>query len=114
MHQESACCAPSSTGDDAAGPGSAVKHQEAGRRIPAPAVSEPRGERAYARADGDMVLLPGGRFLMGSDDPVGYPADGEGPVHPVALRPFRIDSLAVTNAAFAAFVKASGYVTDAQ
>jgi formylglycine-generating enzyme required for sulfatase activity len=51
---------------------------------------------------------------MGSDDPAAYPADGEGPVHAVALRPFWIDPLAVTNARFDDFVRATGYVTDAK
>jgi len=61
-----------------------------------------------------MLLLPGGEFLMGTDDAIGYPADGEGPVHSVSLRPFWIDPFAVTNARFDAFVRASGYVTDAE
>ena len=30
-----------------------------------------------------MVLLPGGAFLMGTDDDCGYPEDGEGPVREV-------------------------------
>jgi formylglycine-generating enzyme required for sulfatase activity len=61
-----------------------------------------------------MVLLPGGEFLMGSDDPAGYPTDGEGPVRTVAVRPFLIDPYAVTNERFAAFAGATGYITDAQ
>jgi formylglycine-generating enzyme required for sulfatase activity len=61
-----------------------------------------------------MLLLPGGEFLMGTDDARGYPADGEGPVHRVSLRPFWIDPLAVTNARFEAFVEATGYVTEAE
>jgi len=61
-----------------------------------------------------MVLLPGGTFLMGSNDPGGYPADGEGPVRLVGLNPFWIDCTAVTNASFGAFVQATGYVTEAE
>ena len=61
-----------------------------------------------------MIALPGGRFLMGTDDPVRYAADGEGPVREVSLRPFWIDATAVSNAQFAAFVEATGYVTDAE
>lgn len=60
-----------------------------------------------------MVQLDGGPFLMGTPDADGYPADGEGPVHEVTLRPFWIDSTAVTNARFRAFIDATGYVTAA-
>ena len=93
---ESACCSPST-----------------GRKGP----REPG--QALPRADGDpgadgMVLLAGGRFLMGTDDGTGYPADGEGPAREVTVRPFWIDPLAVTNARFEAFRAATGYVTDGE
>jgi formylglycine-generating enzyme required for sulfatase activity len=61
-----------------------------------------------------MVALPGGAFLMGTDDAEGFPADGEGPVRRVHLPPFRIAPTAVTNAQFAAFVRATGYRTEAE
>jgi formylglycine-generating enzyme required for sulfatase activity len=61
-----------------------------------------------------MVLVPAGPFTMGGDDPDAFPADGEGPVREVTLSAYRIDPKAVTNAQFAAFVKATGYVTDAE
>ena len=61
-----------------------------------------------------MVLLPGGEFLMGTNDRDGYPSDGEGPVRRVTLRPFWVDATAVSNAAFGAFVQADGYVTQAE
>jgi formylglycine-generating enzyme required for sulfatase activity len=51
---------------------------------------------------------------MGTDDPEGYAADGEGPVHEVTLRPYRIDVHAVTNDDYAAFVDATGHVTAAE
>jgi formylglycine-generating enzyme required for sulfatase activity len=51
---------------------------------------------------------------MGSADSDGYPADGEGPVHHVVLRPFLIDPLAVTNECFRAFVEDTGHVTAAE
>ncbi|MFF8615599.1 formylglycine-generating enzyme family protein [Streptomyces sp. NPDC015350] len=60
------------------------------------------------------VLLPGGEFLMGAEDAEGFPNDGEGPVRPVRLAPFRIDACAVSNERFAAFVDATGYRTDAE
>jgi formylglycine-generating enzyme required for sulfatase activity len=51
---------------------------------------------------------------MGTDDAEGFPADGEGPPRLVRLRPFHIDPCAVTNERFAAFVAATGYVTEAE
>jgi sulfatase modifying factor 1 len=64
--------------------------------------------RAQAR-DG-MVSIPGGTFRMGSDDH--YPE--EAPVHLVAVDEFWIDRHPVTNRRFAAFVRATGYVTGAE
>lgn len=61
-----------------------------------------------------MVNLADGEFEMGTNRADGYPADGEGPAHRVRLRSFRIDPHAVTNAAFSAFVEATGHVTDAE
>ena len=51
---------------------------------------------------------------MGDHFAEGYDDDGETPVHPVTLSPFHLDATAVTTAAFAAFVKATGHVTDAE
>ncbi|MFJ1566648.1 SUMF1/EgtB/PvdO family nonheme iron enzyme [Streptomyces erythrochromogenes] len=51
---------------------------------------------------------------MGTDDPDGFPADGEGPVREVRVSPFRIAATTVTNARFATFVKATGHVTEAE
>ncbi|GAA1382174.1 formylglycine-generating enzyme family protein [Kitasatospora putterlickiae] len=69
-----------------------------------------------ARRDGDdgTVLLPGGEFLMGTEDAEGFPGDGEGPVRAVRLTPFRIDTHAVSNDRFAAFVADTGYRTEAE
>ena len=52
----------------------------------------------------DMVEVPAGAFVMGSDD---GPAD-ERPPHRVDLSHFRIDRLPVTNADFATFLEALG------
>ncbi len=51
---------------------------------------------------------------MGDAFEEGYPADGELPRHIVTLSSFALDAAAVTNAAFATFVKATGYVTEAE
>ncbi|MCL6594341.1 MAG: formylglycine-generating enzyme family protein, partial [Alicyclobacillus sp.] len=61
-----------------------------------------------------MVLIPGGSFLMGTDDGDGFPEDGEGPVRCVTVRPFYMDVHTVTNAEFARFVTATGYQTEAE
>jgi formylglycine-generating enzyme len=51
---------------------------------------------------------------MGTGDAEGFPADGEGPVRRVRVESFLIDAHAVTNARFAAFANAAGYVTEAE
>ena len=58
-------------------------------------------------SDDKMVWVPGGSFVMG-DDPH-YPE--EGPPRTVSVKGFWIDAHEVTNAQFAAFVKATGYKT---
>lgn len=62
----------------------------------------------------NMIYLPGGEFLMGTDDWEGIPSDGEGPVRAVTLHPFYIDPYPVTNSEFKKFVDATGYVTEAE
>ncbi len=93
--QSNGCCAPSRAG---------------------PGENEPatfsRGTSEGSTAG--MVLLEGGEFAMGTDHPIGYPGDGEGPVRQITLAPFWIDERAVTNEDFAAFVDESGYVTEAE
>ncbi|BAM04627.1 formylglycine-generating enzyme family protein [Phycisphaera mikurensis] len=59
-----------------------------------------------------MVLVPGGTFAMGTDDPRGMP--NERPAREVAVDAFFLDRAPVTNAEFAAFVEATGYVTEAE
>ena len=59
-----------------------------------------------------MVWIPEGKFMMGSEGPQARP--DESPIHPVKVDGFWIDQTEVTNAQFAAFVKATGYVTTAE
>ncbi|MVU77231.1 SUMF1/EgtB/PvdO family nonheme iron enzyme [Nocardia sp. ET3-3] len=61
-----------------------------------------------------VIALPGGEFLMGSEDSQSYPADGEGPVRPVRVSPFGLAAHTVTNDQFAQFISATGYHTDAE
>src|SRR5262249_25885808 len=85
------------------------------RRPAPPGAGPPRDPaRGAEGATDDMVFLPGGAFLMGTDETEGYAADGEGPMHLVQLSPFWIDPHAVSNGRFAAFVDATGYVTEAE
>jgi gamma-glutamyl hercynylcysteine S-oxide synthase len=54
------------------------------------------------------VLVPGGPFIMGtSTEP--WALDNERPAHVVDLAPFFIDTAAVTNGAYLAFIEAGGY-----
>lgn len=64
-----------------------------------------------ARADQKgMVLIPAGEFRMGNEDSF---AD-ESPRHTVRINSFYLDAHEVTNAQFAEFVEATGYVTQAE
>ena len=58
----------------------------------------------------NMVWIPGGTFLMGSND--FYPE--ERPAHRVTIAGFWVDEHPVTNAEFRRFVKATGYRTLAE
>jgi len=66
---------------------------------------------ALSRRPG-MVWIPGGEFVMGTDDPKSM--TNERPAHRVKVDAFWIDAHDVTNAEFAAFVNATGYITTAE
>ncbi len=95
MEAECSCCPPQMTRE------SALQEQRTAAPKPDAAVLGP------------SIRLAGGTFLMGTDDST-FPADGEGPVRPVRLSPFRMGRVPVTNALFAIFLGATGYVTDAE
>jgi sulfatase modifying factor 1 len=67
-----------------------------------------------------MVWIPGGEFSMGAADPPGMDMVGMSattdsrPIHRVYVDGFFMDKTDVTNAQFAEFVKATGYVTIAE
>jgi sulfatase modifying factor 1 len=68
-----------------------------------------------------MVWIPGGEFSMGAQDPpdmndaVGMQATTDSrPIHRASVDGFWMDKTEVTNQQFAAFVKATGYVTVAE
>lgn len=98
-NQPVSCCAPSSVHRDTA----------------MPSLKQACSDRtAQATETGPMISLPGGTFLMGTDYQGGFPADGEGPIRRVTLSAFQMDQFPVTNAEFAAFVDATGYLTEAE
>ncbi|HEY7091125.1 MAG TPA: formylglycine-generating enzyme family protein [Tepidisphaeraceae bacterium] len=59
-----------------------------------------------------MALIPGGDFVMGTDDATAMP--NEHPARNMTVEPFWIDVHDVTNAEFRKFVEATGYVTTAE
>lgn len=72
--------------------------------VPAPAAITPN-------ATADMVWIPGGEFLMGSDEPDFRDAR---PWHRVSVDGFWMDKTEVTNEQFTKFVMATKYVTLAE
>lgn len=85
-----------------------------GRRCHCEDAYEPAFSRTTVGSTENMIRLPGGPFLMGTDDQVGFPEDGEGPVRKVTIRGFYMDAYSVTNAEFSVFIAATGYQTDAE
>ncbi len=61
-----------------------------------------------------MIKLEGGRFMMGTETDLGFPADGEGPVREIHVDPFYIDTFPVTVEQFGEFVKGADYKTEAE
>jgi formylglycine-generating enzyme required for sulfatase activity len=91
----SACCAPRSPG----------------RRGSAEQVR--RGVAAPGSGLIPLLALSGGVFTMGSTEER-YPGDGEAPARAVNVEGFRIAAHAVSNDDFAAFVRATGYLSTAE
>ena len=105
MGTEPACCNPSRADAEPAG----IAAESPG----APARSLGGKSKGPPTLTG-MVSLDGGASLMGAEGPESIPADREGPVREVVVDPFWIDSCAVSNLRFEAFVDATGYATDAE
>jgi formylglycine-generating enzyme required for sulfatase activity len=79
-----------------------------------PRVANP-GDIWVSPADGmNLVFIPAGEFLMGFNegDPAA-PADAK-PQRKITLNGYWMDRLEVTNEMFAAFVEATGYITDSE
>lgn len=97
MENEKSCCAASRPVSDQSVPTEPNK-------------ITPRAEQSLE----NMVEIPEGEFLMGTNSEEGFPADGEGPIRKVAIDSFHIDKYAVTNEEFAEFVEATNYKTEAE
>ena len=61
-----------------------------------------------------MVWVAGGPYMMGADADTAQAREDESPRHSVTVDGFWMDATEVTNAAFAKFVDATGYVTTAE
>jgi formylglycine-generating enzyme len=72
----------------------------------------PSGDQVTRKTLPGMAWIPGGTFLMGTNDKESFP--NERPAHLVDVRGFWMDEHDVTNAEFANFVRATGYVTTAE
>lgn len=108
------CCGEKQKKESSTGTNPATPAPAAG--TPAPAASP--APAPLEKKDG-MVRLPGGTYTMGHQGtfqtaygPKDFPE--EGPEHEVKVKPFWIDETEVTNAQFATFVKATGYLTFAE
>lgn len=97
---ESGCCSPAASTLTVAG----VREGISPLSVRVSSVSD------YSR----MVKIPAGPFLMGTNNAMAYPADGEGPQRSVEIDQFWIDETAVTNLDFSKFVEATGYKTEAE
>lgn len=95
--EKKGCCSPAASHEDAA-----------------PPAATPGMTAAGTASTDDMISLPGGKFLMGTDYPNGFAGDGEGPVREVALSPFWMDRFPITNARFKKFIEETGYRTEAE
>ena len=62
----------------------------------------------------EMVVLPGGKFAMGSPKDEAGREEIEGPVHEVSVRSFALGKYPVTRGEFARFASATGYRTDSE
>ena len=62
----------------------------------------------------NMVWIPAGEFLLGSEDEASSIEDGEFPRRKVQVPSYYIDRYAVTNERFSQFINETGYVTDAE
>jgi sulfatase modifying factor 1 len=96
---------------------SATFMEGGGREFKETLFDKPAG---VAEAPTGMKFIGGGEFSMGGVNPVGMNGGGHEmmndarPVHRVGIHSYYMDATEVTNKQFAAFVKATGYITVAE
>ncbi|MCU1602045.1 MAG: Sulfatase modifying factor 1 precursor [Frankiales bacterium] len=78
-----------------------------------PATEPAPGPTRGGGAEG-LVSIPEGSFDMGYEGPLANPGEGEGPVRRQHLSSYRIGEATVTNRQYAAFVEATGHVTQTE
>ncbi len=105
---DDACCAP----DRSTGPAAPPSSRPTSPTSP-PAHRPARSASGSDPAQGLIALGPI-EFRMGSIDEDGFAEDGEGPVRPVALRPYELAAEAVTVSQFADFVADTAWSTSAE
>lgn len=94
----STCCAPSASRDAA---------------FPLDIAAMLAERRPSSSDSAERRAIPGGLVDVGTNAPH-HMDDGEGPLRQVRIKPFQMDETAVTNARFHDFIKATGYVTEAE
>jgi len=62
----------------------------------------------------NMISVPAGSFVMGTNSDIGFPDDGEGPEKTINLNQFHIDIYSVTNSEFEKFITETKYITEAE
>lgn len=82
--------------------------------MPVTPSSRPSSAPGRAGHDIPQAAVPAGEFTMGDSSGDRNPGDGETPLHRVRLEAFSIDATTVTNDAFARFVDATGFETEAE
>lgn len=101
------CCAPQARAANRVAPTAQTI-----AALVAHAAPPPHDDTRKSPAPDGMVWIPPGEFAMGSAHQLSRP--DERPIHRVAVDGFWMDRTEVTNAQFAEFVKATGYVTVAE
>lgn len=80
--------------------------------LPAPRISDYDPSILDGQPSGPLegdAEIPGGEFLLGTTEDMGFVFDNEKWAHPVQVQPFSISKAPVTNTQFATFVDDGGY-----
>lgn len=103
------------SGDAVANTNAQAKVADLSKSVPEPLIVAPQPPCQFNPDLGpEMVLIEGGRFLMGSGGDEAGRYDDEGPQHWVNVQPFALGRCEVTVREFQQFVKETGYRTQAE